>query len=222
MRRSMMALALGLVAAPGAAMADPAPAATPATTPAVRVTPPPPVPLDPARVELGRQIIAVMFPPDQRDAIMHKLLVTLLGQFRQGVQMPKGFDDPGLKKIMDDSFASIPGRLEPLLHKHLPLIWEATAHAYAREFSTDELTQILAFAHTPAGQHYLERATALMGDPEVGAANAAYMGELQGYAQQIKIDTGTQIGAYLRAHPEVAARLQGNAAGKPRRGAARR
>jgi hypothetical protein len=164
--------------------------------------------LDPARLELGRQIIAIMYPPEKRDAMMASLIENVLAQYRASMNQPSTYADPGMKQILDQAFASIPVRLEPTVRAHLPRLFEAMARAYARDFTMPELQEIAAFGRTPAGRHYLQNSVNLMSDPDVAAANTAYFGELQQLNQQITADFRRNVTAYLQAHPDVATRLK--------------
>jgi hypothetical protein len=58
-------------------------------------------------------------------------------------------------------------RLEPRLRELMPAMLEAYAQVYSREFSDDELEQLIAFAKTPTGYHYLSRADFLDLDPAI-------------------------------------------------------
>jgi uncharacterized protein len=60
--------------------------------------------------------------------------------------------------------------LRPKVSKRLPGISEAYASAYAREFAADELRDLIAFARTPAGKHYIAEAGTVEIDDEVVAA----------------------------------------------------
>lgn len=168
----------------------------------------PSMPVDPARLEQGRQIIAIMYPADKRQAMMGSLVENVLAQFRASMSQPSTYADPGLRKILDDAFAAIPQRLSPSVQAHLPRLFEAMARAYAREFSAAELQEVLAFARTPAGRHYLQSSPTVTADRDVAAANTAYFNEIQQLNQAITADFRRNVTAYLQAHPDVAARLR--------------
>ena len=159
--------------------------------------------VDPARLALGRQVIAIMYPPERRDAMMNEMVSALMAQIRGGTTLPPMFADPGLKAIMDRAFASMPGRLMPVISRHLPRMHEAIATAYAREFSQAELSEIVAFARTPAGQRYFQRSGGLLSDRDVAAANTAYLGEAQQLNQQFSAQVRQDVTDYLAKHPEV-------------------
>lgn len=158
---------------------------------------------DPARLALGRQVIAIMYPPERRDAMMNEMVTALMAQIRGGTQLPPMFSDPGLKGIMDRAFASMPARLAPVISRHLPRMHEAIAAAYAREFSAAELSEIVAFGRTAAGRRYFQRSGALLGDRDVAAANTAYLGEAQQLNQQFSASVRQEVSEYLSKHPEL-------------------
>ena len=58
-------------------------------------------------------------------------------------------------------------RLEPKLRELLPKFTDASARVFAREFSADELRQMIAFAESPAGKHYSARLPMLATSPEL-------------------------------------------------------
>ena len=159
--------------------------------------------VDPARLALGRQVIAILYPPERRDAMMNDMVSALMNQIRAGTHLPAMFNDPGLKQIMDNAFASMPSRLMPVISRNLPRMHEAIATAYAREFTAAELTQIVAFGRTPAGQRYFQRSGALLSDRDVAAANTAYLGEAQQMNQQFTAQIRQEVTAYLAKHPEL-------------------
>lgn len=159
--------------------------------------------VDPARLALGRQVIAIMYPPARRDAMMSEMVSALMSQIRGGTQLPPMFNDPGLKAIMDRAFASMPARLMPVISRHLPRMHEAIAAAYAREFTNAELTEIVAFGRTPAGQRYFQRSGGLLSDRDVAAANTAYVAEAQQMNQQFSAQVRQEVTAYLAKHPEL-------------------
>jgi hypothetical protein len=198
-------LALGLLvaAALAPALAMAAPTAGSSAQPVPRLA----ISLDPARIQLGRQIIGVAYPPKQRDAMLDKLVSAILAQYRASIALPPVFDDPGLQQIINNAFDNIPNRLKPIMDQHFPKLLDAMARAYAREFSLDELRAILVFAQTPPGQHYLSRASATMGDPDVAAANTVFLTQVHVVSKQIGLDVKDQLKAYLAAHPDIAAKL---------------
>ncbi|HEX7712233.1 MAG TPA: hypothetical protein VF418_14985 [Sphingomonadaceae bacterium] len=163
-------------------------------------------PADPAKLSEANSIIEIMFPPAERDRTFDAMVQQILAQFRQGI--PEDLvSDPGLKAILNKYFDSIPVRLKPTIQRHLPKIMEATAIAYTHEFSLDELKQIHVFAQTDAGRHYFQRASVLIGDPAVAAANADYLKDIQADSLTMQGELRDEVVAYVQAHPDVAQKL---------------
>jgi len=198
MRRMLAAAILGLMAAP--AVAQPAP---PVANPA---------PADPARLELARQIIAMAYPGDAAKTLVTPMVTRMMDVMRANMRTPPGFDDPGLKTILDDFLTSLPQRIEPTMERHLPLLLDAIGQSYARTFSTEDLQATLAFARTPAGTHYFQRAATLMADPAVTAELGSLVRDSQATNMAAAQDFQQKVKAYLAAHPDVAARLKATAA----------
>jgi hypothetical protein len=84
------------------------------------------------------------------------------------------------------------------------------AHAYARTFTPDELTQILAFVNTPAGQHYFQQAPQILQDPDVQAANQRLAAKLMDKLPEVQRQTMQEVEDYVakkekQANPSHAA-----------------
>jgi hypothetical protein len=159
--------------------------------------------VDPARLALGRQVIAIMYPPETRDAMMASMVEALMAQIRSGTHLPAMFSDPGLKAIMDRAFNAMPARLMPVISRNLPRMHEAIATAYAREFTAAELSEIVAFGRTPTGRRYFQQSGSLLADRDVAAANTAYIGEAQQLNQQFTAQVRQEVTDYLGKHPEL-------------------
>lgn len=155
----------------------------------------------------ARAIIAVMFPPQARDAQMRDLMTAMSKQVRDGFGATLQTGDPGLTALLDAYLARLPDTLMPLTRKHFPQILEATASAYTREFSLAELQELRRFSATPTGTHYLSRATALIADPAVASANTRYFTELQSIQKVETEKLKAEIIGYLEKHPELAKKL---------------
>lgn len=167
-----------------------------------------------ASLKLSHEIIAVAWPEDQRLGMMRRMQDAILAPMKANMQLPPELNDPGLRKIMQDYFDSVPDIMAPVMAQHMPTLFEAMAHAYARNFSQAELEQILAFAHTPAGGKFLSRSTTLLQDPDVAAATGTMMRAAQQASMQSAGNMRVKITDYLKAHPEVVARMKEQGAGK--------
>ena len=164
------------------------------------------VPAD--ELAVARDIIAVIYPPETRDAMFEDMMRQVAGQFGSAIMTDPVFEEPGIRAIMDEFLAGLPQRLMPAIKKHMPSMLEATAVAYTREFNLEELEDIRAFARTDTGNHYFGRLTYLLGDPAVAEANKAYFAELQGMQESVKVEIQAKLMEYLVANPEVLDRVR--------------
>ena len=113
------------------------------------------------RQELGRQFIALAVSPDD-------YLATMREGIAQGLREQFGGDADAATKAETEKFmARFLALYEPKVRERLPMVLEAYAQVYAREFSADELRGMIDFAKTPAGRHYFARHISLDGDPAV-------------------------------------------------------
>jgi Uncharacterized protein conserved in bacteria (DUF2059) len=148
-------------------------------------------PLTPQSLDLARSILALFGSSMQ--AMEQQMMGSAMG----------GVTDPGLRQIVKSHIDGLLAQMMPLLDRYIPSIMEAQARAYAREFSTGELTQIMAFAATPTGKHMLSRSSALLRDPEVAAANQAFFAATQQLAQAGMPPLIAKMNDYVAKHPEV-------------------
>ena len=154
----------------------------------------------------ARAIIAIMFPPAEREAMVDKMQATLLGQMKPN--LPAAVTaDPGVKAIMDDFFKDALARQRVVILKHQPEQFEAMAQAYTRTFTPAEIKDILAFAQTPSGGKYLSKQPEIMGDPAVGKVNTVMFGEIHDVTAAATPAFKDKLIAYLKAHPEVAKKI---------------
>jgi hypothetical protein len=74
-------------------------------------------------------------------------------------------------RVMAEEMAGLFGRLEPRMK-------DAMARAYARRFSTVELTEINRFFASPAGGSFARQSFEMMTDPEMTSEMMAFMPEM--------------------------------------------
>ncbi|WP_165859695.1 hypothetical protein [Tsuneonella suprasediminis] len=164
---------------------------------------------DATALEQAQAIVRIMFPPETREQTFAKTIDDMLGQFRRAMKVDS-VPDAGLRKMLNDQFDAMPGLLMPTVREYLPQILDATALAYTHEYSLDELRHIRAFAETPAGSRYLQTSMKLLGDPAVAKVNEAYLEAIQKVQLAERERMQAEIVDYLKKHPDVAAKLQGN------------
>jgi hypothetical protein len=183
-----------IVSTPAAAQAQPAAAAQPD---------------DPAKLAEARAIADIIFPAQNRQAMLKTLLNQFNAQFQAAV--PSEFDslhDAGLSAIINKARAGVPDVVAPVAEAHMPQIIGAMASAYTHEFSLAELKDIRAFAQTPTGAHYLSKSTQLMGDPSIVAANKAYLADVVTVAKSKQAELKSEVLAYLKAHPDLQKKIE--------------
>lgn len=181
-----------MVAAPLTALAAPGTAETaaPAAQPA------------PESLAVAHTIVNAAFPPERRQAMMDKMMSTVLNQMKNGMQLDS-ITDPGLHKILEDYLDGIPAMLKPATADFLPKQMEAMAQAYARMFPLAELKDIAAFSQTSSGRDYFQRSMDVMSDPAIAAVNTAYFRQVSQIARQNEGALKQKIAAYVKAHPDA-------------------
>lgn len=117
-------------------IAEPVAAEAPAATPAPSAE----------RIALAHKFIALT---DPADAIVEMFRIG----FWQGVS--NSIEDEAVLVEAKAGLEAYLVRLEPKVREKMPRLTEAYAQAYAREFSAEELQQMIDFAESPVGRHYL-------------------------------------------------------------------
>jgi len=164
-----------------------------------------------AKLAEAHAIIGVMFPESQRDSMYRKLQADVLKQMMPPRE--KWMQQPGVKEIFDEFIAQATAKQRVVLEKYLPLQMDAMALAYARRFSLAELKEIDAFAHSPAGGHYLVESVTILGDPDVAKVNTALVADVRAVTSAITPAFKQRLVEYVKAHPDLAAEI--NAEDKP-------
>lgn len=191
--RAIAALAaLGFAPGAFAQTPPPAPAATAPT-------------IDPARLAVARQIVLKLFPPgtyremlgDNYQQMMSQMMESMGGMPMAQIahlgglteEQVKGLGDAKMGEVMDIIdpawrerlkllSGDMMGEMGGLFDKLEPRIREAMARAYARDFTLDQLNEILRFLETPTGTLYAKRSLAIFMDREVVAEMTAMMPEI--------------------------------------------
>ncbi len=162
----------------------------------------------PEELALANVIIEAMYPADKRETMLLELWSSIASQYMTGAMSGPMFEEPGIRAIMDRFVADLPNTFRPIFANQLPRIFEATAIAYTREFTLEELQEIAHFAQTPSGSRYFAKLQKLQSDPAVTAANQAYFAELAPLAKTMGAKVGKEVENYLLANPDVIERLK--------------
>lgn len=163
----VLSLAL-LAAAPALSAAGPV-TSSPAPVPAKAEAAPPSA----ERQTLARRFVAMILPPDQFVDGMRAMAANGVA-----TMMLNSGDDSSPAEV-DQYMKHFFLLLDPKIRERLPNLMEAYSQAYAREYSADELTQMIAFAGTPAGRHYLANRGVVESDAGVQAQEQGIAAEIQ-------------------------------------------
>jgi len=113
------------------------------------------------RLDLARRFIGMTLSPDEfMDIVRTSAFQTASAHL---VATDDKIDSSKLEAEVNRFIA----KMEPAIRGQIPNLTEAYAQAYAREFSASELSELIAFAHSPAGKHYIARADFMDADPAV-------------------------------------------------------
>ena len=137
-----IALASTTLAAAAPVLAESAPAPVAATS-------------SPDSMKLAREFVAMTSGPGD---IMDEL------GFNAWPAAAAAIEDKAERAAAEKYMRRLSDRIEPKVRLLMPALQEAYAAAYAREFSADELQQLILFARSPAGKHYMSLTSAVEGD----------------------------------------------------------
>ncbi|MCY7280167.1 MAG: DUF2059 domain-containing protein [Sphingomonas bacterium] len=88
------------------------------------------------------------------------------------------FEDEGERAAATDKAAGLLAKLEPGIRARIPTVMEAYARAFAAKFTAEQLRELVAFASTPTGRHFLASVDALDSDPGVTDAASTLTDDL--------------------------------------------
>jgi hypothetical protein len=130
------------------------------------------------RLALARQVVDTAFPVAMREKMLLAGAEAGAAQVRQALLANVPQRDHAVILIIDRWTDSFLADGAPILRRHIPLLMNGFAQAYAYQFSEQELRDLLAFASTRSGQAFFSRSSEVMNDPALAAANQAYMQEV--------------------------------------------
>ena len=113
---------------------------------------------DASRLKLAHEVVEVAHAGDHMKALMP----TFLGQMKGMLKAQGTVDDKEAETFL--------ARFQTRFDDGIPAFVNLVAEVYAREFSEDDLRNLLAFYRTPAGQHMLDKQVPIaQGMAQVGA-----------------------------------------------------
>ena len=145
------------------------------------------------RLDLARRYVALGDANDYMDEMRAVMM-----RSANSVSSPE--DKAAAEKFFDRVFV-LAG---PKIKARMPSIMEATAQAYAREFSAEELKDMIAFAETPTGKHYLARGAEVETDPAILDAHMKVWEDLAPIMEEVGKDISKEACA-KKAAARVAA-----------------
>jgi hypothetical protein len=153
--------------------------------------------VDPSSLAMARQIVTIAFPTDRRSQMFASTMDAIVDQSRKSMESLHLTSDKDLQAVIDRSTQRMFDQLKASMNAALPDYFESVAHAYARNFSLDDLNAILAFVKTPAGQHYFSRAPLLLKDPDVAAATQRMVAQMMSKMPEINRENMQDIEDYV-------------------------
>ena len=195
--KSKFALLLGawiVVAAPAGAAAQVPPTAKSAAP-------------DPASLALAHQVVTIAYPPEKRSQMYASIMDSIIAQTRKNVQGKVATGDKDFDAIVDRAMQRMYDQMKVTINAAIPDYFAAFERAYARDFSRDDLQAILAFAKTESGQHFFERSTQILKDPDVQAETQRMQAQLLAKMPDIQRQVMKDVQDYVakRAAQEKAA-----------------
>jgi Uncharacterized protein conserved in bacteria (DUF2059) len=139
-------------------------------------------PIDPARLAAATKLLDTMMPPARRETMIDSLVAISNANIAKGMSSNPAFskafgDDPRVAPIFQKFLAGQQTELRALLRVNMPEMMTAMQHAYARRFSTEQMTEIQSFFASPTGQIYMEKGATVMADPDVAAWQQKMIGQ---------------------------------------------
>lgn len=165
---------------PVAAMAQTTPPTSPTTA------------IDPVRLATAQKMLDQMIPAEKRmelvEAIIRPMMANMRQSFEQSPDLKKLFaENPTARKEMLAFVDQETERSLRIARDSMPVMYDAMAIAYARQFTVDQLADIERFYGSPTGRALLDRMPAIISDPAVMAAQRAMMEKsLEGMQDRIK------------------------------------
>ena len=129
-------------------------------------------PLDAARVASAKGLMDVIMPPAKREAMidgmMRGMMTNITQMMTNSPEMTAAFGgDEHVSEIFDKFMKRQQESSIKMLKDNFPGMMNAMTNAYARRFTTTQLSEMRVFFETPTGQIYVDQAATIMNDPDV-------------------------------------------------------
>jgi hypothetical protein len=152
-------------------------------------------PVDPARLVAARKLIEDIVPRQKRDGMVDGIVRPMMANMRDAMMRSPDMTDlfkqhPMMRDQMLQFLDSETERSLGVAHDTMPVLFEAMATAYARQFTLDQMADMQRFFTSPTGKVYVERVPAVMSDPAITAAQRVMMEKsFEGMQDRIKAMT---------------------------------
>lgn len=124
---------------------------------------------DPAALNLARELVGLVYPvSDTIDAMRTGWMDGLAT-----------IESVSMRSIVKQEYERTLDRLEPIIVRYFPKIQDAYAGAYAQEFTVAELRDLIAFANSSTGRHFLKDTNFADFDERVLKANEGMTEDLE-------------------------------------------
>ena len=156
----------------------------------------------------ARAIVEIIYPVAEREAIFREMTETHAQQIAAHMLHEPAYQgEPDLMAAATEALKQLPEFLWPATQKHMSAIIEATAVAYAREFSLQELSDIRSFGETDSGRRLLTRMPFVLNDPALGEARQAHLMDTEHARKDFMEVFDRKIEQLVYSHPDLQKRL---------------
>lgn len=155
---------------------------------------------EPERVEAARELLNILMPPAQREAMMLAMIEPMIANLEAGMMQAPELqaalsDNPDVRALFLDFVAVQRSRALESASANLPSMIEAMSRAYARRFTRREMREIGEFFETTAGRAYLQQSNSIMADPDIAAWQRETMARSMQHLQTDIQDFMTRLSA---------------------------
>ena len=155
---------------------------------------------DPDRIEAARELLDILMPSAQREAMMIAMIEPMVANLEAGMMQSPELDaaltdNADIRALFMEFMATQRVRALESATANLPSMMEAMSRAYARRFTRREMREIGSFFETEAGQSYLEQSNSIMSDPDVAAWQRQTMAQSMQHFQTDIQEFATRLAA---------------------------
>lgn len=163
----------------------------------------------PDRIEAATELLEILMPPGQRQAMISQMLGPMLANIEQGMAQSPEFqadfaENPQAQSLFTQFMARQRVRTIERMNAQLPDMFAAMTRAYARRFTENQMEEIGEFFESNAGRAYLRETNAIMADPDIAAWQRRFM--------------AASMREVRAARDQFTAEMQSLGAGTPNRG----